>query len=242
MIRSPRRVALTAALVALGFGLAFAAPKSASADIYQYTDKDGVIHFTTTKPANPSAKLIARDEGVKRHASSSSSAAGMPRVAPSDRDPARYTRYDTWIREAAALYKLPVELVRAIIKVESDYDPKATSYAGARGLMQLMPKTAESMQVKDIGDPRENIFGGVRYLRILANTFNGDLVLTIAGYNAGEDAVIRHKGVPPFEQTKDYVTKVLHYYKRYRTLDDPTAASSAYVAPTPSGDTSVARP
>jgi hypothetical protein len=241
MTSSLRRLTFSTALCALGFGVTFSTPRSASADIYQFTDKDGVIHFTTTKPGNPSAKLIARDDGGKRTTSSSLAAAGTPRVAPSDRDPARYTRYDTWIREAAALYKLPVELVRAIIKVESDYDPKATSYAGARGLMQLMPKTAESMQVKDIGDPRENIFGGVRYLRILANTFNGDLVLTIAGYNAGEDAVIRHKGVPPFEQTKDYVTKVLHYYKRYRTIDDPTAAS-AYAVPTPAGDVSGARP
>jgi soluble lytic murein transglycosylase-like protein len=96
----------------------------------------------------------------------------------------RFTRFDKWIRQAATLYQLPEELVRAVIKVESDYDPRAVSSAGAIGLMQLMPETAARMQVRDPYDPRENIFGGVRYLRILTNLFNGDLDLTIAAYNA----------------------------------------------------------
>ena len=94
------------------------------------------------------------------------------------------------IREAATLYQIPEELVRAVIKVESDYDPRAVSRVGAQGLMQLMPETAQRMQVKDSMDPRENILGGVRYLRVLANMFNGDLQLTVAGYNAGENAVV----------------------------------------------------
>ena len=82
-----------------------------------------------------------------------------------------------------------------------------------------MPDTAERMQVKDIDDPRENIFGGVRLLRILANYFNGDLTLTVAAYNAGPDAVMRAGGVPAIEQTKDYVVKVTSYYRRYRSMD-----------------------
>jgi soluble lytic murein transglycosylase-like protein len=193
---------------------------AASADIYQYTDKDGVIHFSTVKPGAVNAKLVAKGDGAKKDV-------GVPQVAPSDKDPSRYTRYDDWIREAGALYQIPAELIRAVIKVESDYDPKAVSSAGARGLMQLMPRTAENLLVKDSHDPRDNIFGGVRYLRILANTFNGDLVLTIAGYNAGEDAVIRHGGVPPFDQTRDYVGKVMRFYRRYQTIPDSGQASVA---------------
>src|SRR6185312_14195980 len=130
------------------------------------------------------------------------------------------------IREAATLYQIPEELVRAVIKVESDYDPRAISRAGAQGLMQLMPETAQRMQVRDVMDPRENILGGVRYLRVLANMFNGNLQLTLAGYNAGENAVVKHGGIPPFDETEDYVVKVLAYYRRYRDLRDVVAASS----------------
>ncbi|MFO0666530.1 MAG: lytic transglycosylase domain-containing protein [Polyangiaceae bacterium] len=193
----------------------------AHADIYQWTDKEGVVHFATTKPSGVAAAVVARGGG-------SGKGVGVPRVAPSDKDPARFTRYDSWIREAASLYQLPVELVRAVIKVESDYDPRAVSSSGARGLMQLMPETAGHMMVKDIDDPHDNIFGGVRYLRILANAFNGDLVLTIAAYNAGDGAVMRYGGVPPYEQTRDYVTKVVRYYRRYQTTPDPTIASTGY--------------
>ena len=135
---------------------------------------------------------------------------------PSDTSPERFTRYDVYIRQAAALYQIPEELVRAVIKVESDFDPRAVSPANARGLMQLVPETAERMMVTDIFDPRQNIFGGVRYLRVLANLFNGDLELTVAGYNAGENAVIRHGGIPPYAETQDYVARVLAHYRHYR--------------------------
>jgi soluble lytic murein transglycosylase-like protein len=117
--------------------------------------------------------------------------------------------------------------------VESDYDPRAVSYAGARGLMQLMPETAARMQVKDINDPRENIFGGVRYLRVLANMFNGDLELSVAGYNAGEGAVVQYGGIPPYAQTRDYVVKVTKFYRRYRTILDPLEARLAPPEPPP---------
>jgi soluble lytic murein transglycosylase-like protein len=88
-----------------------------------------------------------------------------------------------------------------------------------------MPDTADRLQVRDINDPRENIFGGVRYLRILANTFNGDLSLTVAAYNAGEEAVMRHQGIPPYQQTREYVVKVTKYYRRYRATPDAVEAS-----------------
>jgi soluble lytic murein transglycosylase-like protein len=109
----------------------------------------------------------------------------------------------------------------------SDYDPRAVSVSGARGLMQLMPDTAMRLEVRDIDDPRENIFGGVRFLRILANDFNGDLELTIAAYNAGGEAVRTYGGIPPYAQTQNYVVKVTKYYRRYRTMDDVVEASQA---------------
>jgi soluble lytic murein transglycosylase-like protein len=204
----------------LFFAGVFLLPLTASADIFQYVDKEGVIHFSTARSDN--AKLYMKGApqapgGVPRP--------GVVPFAPQDRDPARYTRYDDYIRQAAGLYQIPEQLVRAVIKVESDYDPRAVSQAGARGLMQLMPETAERMQVRDINDPRENIFGGVRYLRVLANMFNGDLELTVAGYNAGEGAVMTYGGIPPYAETKNYVVQVTRFYRRYRSIPDPVDAS-----------------
>ena len=173
------------------------------ADIFKTVGPDGVISFTN----NPKGgKLVARD---------TPKAKAQP-LMPSDTSAERFTRYDVHIQQAATLYQIPEELVRAVIKVESDFDPRAVSTANARGLMQLVPPTAERMMVTDIFDPRQNIFGGVRYLRVLANLFNGDLELTIAGYNAGENAVIRHGGIPPYAETQDYVARVLSYYRHYR--------------------------
>jgi soluble lytic murein transglycosylase-like protein len=215
-----RRTLRSAALL-----VAFGATATASADIYQYTDADGVLHFTNSRPADPRYRVYIRGDRASR-ATGFAGGAGAP-VPPSDRDVARFTRYDEWIRQAATLYQIPEQLVRAVIKVESDYDPRAVSVSGARGLMQLMPDTAEKLQVRDIDDPRENIFGGVRFLRILANDFNGDLELTVAAYNAGGEAVMRYGGIPPYTQTRNYVTKVTQYYRRYRTIPDVVEASLA---------------
>ena len=214
-------------LCALGVLAACAAlPALAAADIYQWTDADGVVHFTNRPTGNPAAKVYIKGGGGGGGGGGSTTPRpGVTPFAPQDRDPARYTRFDEHIRQAAALYQIPESLVRAVIKVESDYDPRAVSYAGARGLMQLMPETAERMQVRDINDPRENIFGGVRYLRVLANMFNGDLDLTVAGYNAGEGAVVQYGGIPPYQQTRDYVVKVTQFYRRYRSIPDAVDAS-----------------
>jgi hypothetical protein len=192
----------------------------ARADIYKYVDVEGVVHFTNSRPSNGQGHLFIKSNEA-RHLF-----AGMP-VPPSDHDLSRFTRFDDWIRQAAGLYQIPEQLVRAVIKVESDYDPRAVSVSGARGLMQLMPDTADRLQVRDINDPRENIFGGVRFLRILANSFNGDLELTVAAYNAGEDAVMRAGGIPAIAETRDYVVKVTRFYRRYRTIPDVVEASVA---------------
>lgn len=197
-LRGSRRLAGLSGLIALSAG------SSSQADIYKHVDKDGVITFSNRPGAR--GTLYAKARRPK---------AVVP-FMPSDTSPLRHTRYDVHIRQAAVLYQIPEELVRAVIKVESDYDPRAVSTANAKGLMQLLPETADRMMVTDIFDPRQNIFGGVRYLRVLANLFNGNLQLTIAAYNAGETSVIRYGGIPPFEETEDYVEKVLAYYRHYR--------------------------
>ncbi len=198
-------------------------PAAAAADIYTFTDADGVVHFTNTPGGDKRYRVYIHGNG--EHKPGSGPAPGVIPVPPSDHDVARYTRYADWIHQAATLYQIPEQLVRAVIRCESDYDPRAVSVSGARGLMQLMPDTAALMQVRDIDDPRENIFGGVRLLRILANEFNGDLELTIAAYNAGDGSVIRFGGIPPFQQTRDYVVSVTKYYRRYRSIPDVVEAS-----------------
>jgi soluble lytic murein transglycosylase-like protein len=190
----------------------------AAADVYTWTDAQGVVHFSNARA--PGAKLYVRSRTSK-----SKPRPGVTPVPPSDRSVERFTRYDQHILEAATLYQIPQELVRAVIKVESDYDPRAVSAAGAQGLMQLMPETATRMQIRDAFDVRANIFAGTRYLRVLANTFNGDLQLTVAGYNAGEAAVVRYGGIPPYAETQQYVVKVLQYYQRYRRLKNNVVAS-----------------
>jgi soluble lytic murein transglycosylase-like protein len=227
MSRTSNRLRLPYLLALVAVGALALLPLTATADIYQWTDADGVVHFTNKPTANPSAKVYMKAAPAPAGGAGNAVRAGVTPFAPQDRDPQRYTRFDEHIRQAALLYQIPEPLVRAVIKVESDYDPRAVSYAGARGLMQLMPETADRMQVKDINDPRENIFGGVRYLRVLANMFNGDLELTVAGYNAGEQAVMNHGGIPPFAQTRDYVVKVTKFYRRYRTIPDALEASLA---------------
>ena len=189
-------------LAYLGALAAIIAPSASRADIYTKEGPDGVLEISSRKSAG--AKLYQKER---------KSAAVF---LPADTSPERYTRYDQWIREAASLYQIPEALIRAVIRVESDFDPRAVSPANARGLMQMIPETAERMMVTDVFDPRQNIFGGVRYLRVLANTFNGDLALTVAAYNAGEGAVMRHGGIPPYPETQDYVVKVIGYYRQYR--------------------------
>jgi soluble lytic murein transglycosylase-like protein len=206
-------------LVALGF---FLLPALSAADIYTYVDRDGVAHFTNKPLGDPHYRLYMKSRDGTKHRGGET-----PPLGPSDTSIERFSRYGDVIREAAALYQIPEELVRAVIKVESDYDPRAISRVGALGLMQLMPETAQRMQVRDVMDPRENVLGGVRYLRVLANMFNGDLELTLAGYNAGENAVVRHGGIPPFDETEDYVARVLGYYRRYRETRDPVVASAS---------------
>ena len=120
----------------------------------------------------------------------------------------RNKRFDVHIKAAARQHGVAVDLLRAIIQIESGFHPRAISSKGARGLMQLMPGTARDMGARNVLDPRQNIFAGARYLRLLLDVFDGNVTLAAAAYNAGPTNVQRHRGVPPFPETRDYVEKV----------------------------------
>ncbi len=201
-------------------GLVAGSATSASADIYRCKRADGTQHYTNIREAGRGCQLVVRGSKKPKHATASKQ---KPNASSTDRsrDPARYSRYNGLIDEAAQLYELPKSFIRAVMRVESDFNPMVVSRAGAMGLMQLMPMTARSMGVSDPFDVRQNILGGARYLRILANRFKGDLVLTVAAYNAGEGAVEKYAGIPPYKETQRYVRRVLKHYYAYRAESTP---------------------
>jgi soluble lytic murein transglycosylase-like protein len=128
------------------------------------------------------------------------------------------------IKEVATRYDVSEDLIAAIIEIESQFNPRAVSRRGARGLMQLMPATAARLGVGNPFDPRENIEGGVRHLRRLLDRFDNDLPLALAAYHAGEQAVIDHRGIPPYRQTRQYVNRILRVLDR--APRDPVGVTS----------------
>ena len=170
-------------------------PAKSEADIFTRRNARGVVEATNF-PDREGFKLAYRSKGVVTHSP------GF-QLRPSNN-----RQYDAHIEAAAALHGVSSQLVRAVIQVESQFDHRAVSSAGARGLMQLMPDTARRLGVTDSFDPQQNIFGGAKYLRILLDMFRGDVSLAVAGYNAGENAVVRHRGVPPYRETQGYVRKI----------------------------------
>jgi soluble lytic murein transglycosylase-like protein len=198
--------------IACSLAACFAASSLASfearADIYRFVDERGVVHFTNIPGLDKRYKLYMREAGstVPR-----SGQAWMPSEAD-------IRRYSGIVDAAAKSHGVESALVHAVITAESAFNPNALSRKGASGLMQLMPDTARRYGVRNIFDPVENVHGGVRYLKDLLAMFNGDMRLAIAGYNAGENAVIRAgNNVPPYAETQHYVPKVLDLYHRFRT-------------------------
>lgn len=185
----------------------------AMADIYSYKDDRGIVHFTNIPNGDKRFRLVRKEEGTSPAARQAQHAVAHL-FMPAQADILKYSRF---IETASKQHGVDSALVHAVITAESGYNAQAVSKAGARGLMQLMPGTAERYGVRNIHDPVENINGGVRYLRDLITMFNGNLELAVAAYNAGENAVIRygHK-IPPYAETMGYVPKVLGFYRRFQ--------------------------
>jgi soluble lytic murein transglycosylase-like protein len=214
---------LRTALSLLGACLCWGLPVSLGAQIERTTEKGGVIELSNRREAEKARAERKQREQEQQQPGQQAQPGQAPEqpaapnvVMPAPGSADNGSRFDDPIREASQLYHLPEALIRAVIKAESNFDPRVVSPANAHGLMQLLPVVAERMLVTDIFDPRQNILGGARYLRVLANTFNGDLQLTLAAYNAGAGAVARHAGIPPYAETQNYVAKVLEYYQSYR--------------------------
>lgn len=196
-----------AALALTGHAL----PSESLAEIFRYLAPDGSVHYSNV-PVEGGYRpyTIRSDVGFST----------LRSISPRDR-----SRYYRMIDDTALKYQLDPALIRAVVKAESDYDPRAVSSAGALGLMQLMPGTAQDLAVRNPFDPEENVRGGVQYLRYLLDRFNGDTSLALAAYHAGEQNVDRHNGIPPIEATRTYVKRVLKFHKGYlRTMPAGNAA------------------
>lgn len=177
--------------------------------IYVFKEPDGSIRFSSkTPPPGVEAKVFtARDVGFSKY-----------RAGPLRSNVLHRKAYNDLIERAARTYNLEAALVKAVIHVESAFNPRAVSAKGAMGLMQLIPSRARLLGVRDAFSPEENVFGGSRHLAFLLKKYNGDVHLALAAYNAGEEAVSRYGGIPPYDETRQYVQRVVAMKQRYSTL------------------------
>lgn len=167
------------------------------ADVYLYEDNEGNRCFTNIIPRTSNYRVVIRERKPF-----------SPSYATD--------RYNEHIREASQKYDLSMSLLKAVIKAESDFDPRAVSNKGAKGLMQIMPSNFETLGINDPFNPRESIMGGALHLRRLLDRFGGDIRLALAAYNAGIESVERSEGIPPFPETENYVRKVIEFYELFR--------------------------
>lgn len=178
--------------------------KAANDSIYHYR-KDGARTYTDRKPLHgPYATIAKYGRPV-----ASASCRGLTAASLQS----RAKDYEPLIVKHAKQHGVPPALVSAVMRVESCYDQRAVSRVGARGLMQLMPQTAKELGVRNSFDADQNIGGGVRYLSLMLKRFNNDLNLALAAYNAGPNAVEKHKGIPPFKETQHYVARITKLYQ-----------------------------
>lgn len=212
-----------AILFALSGWALLAVPSDSRAEIYQYIDAKGTVSLTNV-PSDTRYRRIDLHPN-RLH----------PVLSEKELEPV--------INRFSRQHQLHPALIRAIIKAESDFDPRAVSRAGAIGLMQLMPQTAVRLDVRDLYDPEDNIGGGTKYLRQLLDRFRGNLPLALAAYNAGERVVDRYRTLPPIDETRQYVRKVLRYYRLFLTRDLAVTGhvipSSEYGMPRPAPISSV---
>ncbi len=208
--RFPSRHRLRTALLAgwLGVGCGLVSSLHAEKRITTYLDSRGHVVF-----ANELAAAAGSGDGQATAEPAWNSRANGPQLM------------EGLITQAASAHQVDPKLVRAIVQVESNFNPYAVSPRGARGLMQLIPATARRFGVENVYDPRANLEGGIRYLKYLMGLYDGDLQLSLAAYNAGENAVGRHNGIPPFSETQDYLRKIFRLYPR----ESPKAANPEIV-------------
>jgi tetratricopeptide (TPR) repeat protein len=199
----------------LGIAIFFAA--QASGAIYSYRDEYGRLYLTDSPP-NKNYKIVVTSRKDREGPASPGSSthknlfSGLKSQAVLLPNAETYSKY---INEAAQKHGVDPYLIKSVIKAESDFDAKALSSKGAMGLMQLIPSTAKLMGCKNAYSPRQNIMGGTKYLKRLLKRFKGKVDYALAGYNAGPGNVDKYRGIPPFRETKNYVKKVKHYYKKY---------------------------
>ncbi|MBK5276791.1 MAG: lytic transglycosylase domain-containing protein [Desulfuromonadales bacterium] len=176
------------------------------ADIYRYEDDEGIVHFTDA-PTDRRFKIFLRELKIDKQLRTKLQLSRS--VNPAE--------YEHIISSCATKYGVSPSLIKAVIHAESGYNPNAVSSKGASGLMQLMPGTARSLKVSNSFDPKDNVEGGVKYLRFLLDTFHGDVSLAVAAYNAGLNKVAKYGGIPPYNETRTYVNRVLSYMQSYQT-------------------------
>ena len=195
MLRRISQIAL------LGLAISLMVDGTGRGEIFHFVDGDGIRHFSNV-PTDPRFKRLLIMEG--------------PLEKRSYLSPGKRSLILRNIEKTAEKFGIEAALIKAVVKVESDFDPMAISSAGAMGLMQLMPSTASRWSVGNPLDPAENVWGGVRHLRYLMDLFGGNLRLSLAAYHAGEELVRQYLDIPPIPATQEYVQRVLKYYKKYQ--------------------------
>ena len=201
------RKGITVAITAVGLILSVATTQASNDSIYVYELPSGARIITDHRLNNKYYRLVR--EGASAKGLGHLAVSGDSQFFRADPD-----AYDSIIRQAALDQKVDFALIKAIMHAESGFNPYARSKKGALGLMQLLPETAKRYGVNDMYDPAQNIRAGVQHLKYLLEMFSNKYYLVLAAYNAGENAVKRHKGIPPYDETQAYVRKVLQY-KRY---------------------------